>query len=45
MDLTNEKSTHSNMASEVDASVENYKFEKWKLRKRKLPRSLSSMLN
>ena len=33
------------MASEVDASVENYKFEKWKLRKRKLPRSLSSMLN
>ena len=45
MDLTNEKSTHPNMGSEVDASVENYKFEKWKLRKRKLPRSLSSMLN
>ena len=45
MDLTNEKSAHSNMASEVGASVENYKFEKWKLRKKKLPRSLSSMLN
>ena len=45
MDLSNEKRTQSNMASEVDASVENYKFEKSKLRKRKSARSLSSMLN
>ena len=33
------------MASEVDASVENSKFEKRKSRKRKSVRSLSSMLN
>ena len=45
MDLSNEKRTQSNMASEVDASVENSKFEKSKLRKRKSARSLSSMLN
>ena len=39
------KKTQSNMASEVDASVENSKFEKHKLRIRKSARSLSSILN
>ena len=32
------------MASEVDSSVENPKFEKCKLRRRKSARSLSSVL-
>ena len=44
MDLTNKKSTQSNMTIEVDASVENSKFEKPKSRKRKPARSLSSIL-
>ena len=45
MDPVNEKSTQSNMASEVNASVKNSKFEKCKSRKRKSAKSLSSKLN
>ena len=41
LDLTNEKGTQSNVASEVDASVENSKFEKRK--SRRFVRSIRSL--